>query len=75
MLFLVLALQAAAPAPVPAPQPSPVAADKKICKSEDDTTSRIATRRVCRTAAEWAAISRDTQRQVRSSLVDRTHDR
>lgn len=73
MLFLVLALQAAAPAP--APQPSPVAAQKKICRSEDDTSSRIVTRRVCRTAAEWNALSRDTQRQVRNALVDRTHDR
>jgi hypothetical protein len=31
--------------------------EKKICKGEQDSTSRIAKTRVCRTKAEWASMS------------------
>lgn len=47
-------------------QPEPVAAaieapkeqakeERKICKREDDTTSRMGSKRVCLTAAQWRA--------------------
>ena len=45
--------------PVAAPDNNPVKAappvsEKKICRTEDVTGSRLATRRVCLTATQWA---------------------
>jgi hypothetical protein len=67
--------QTAPAAPAPAAQPVPAAApaaaaapevkkndpDKLICRMEEVTGSRLTARRVCHTAADWAAISRDAQ--------------
>ncbi len=38
------------------PKPAKAAKEKKICKGEAGSTSRIAKTRICRTKAEWAAI-------------------
>jgi hypothetical protein len=55
-LFSVLLLAsdtAAAPAPAaPAATETPKA-ERKICKREMDTTSRMGSKKICMTAAEW----------------------
>lgn len=38
------------------------AKEKKICRSETASNSRISTRRICRTKAEWAQIDDESQR-------------
>lgn len=57
------------PAPAPSPAPSPVeaaspasapASERKICRTEQATYSRLAAKRICRTAAEWKAVDRGT---------------
>lgn len=61
MILLALALQAAAPAPLPAPTPAAKSrADRKICRTIQDTGSLMA-KRICRTAREWSAMSNDSQ--------------
>ena len=35
------------------------AGDKKICKFEDDSTSRIGRTKICKTREEWNAQSRE----------------
>lgn len=37
------------------------AKEKKICKGEPDSTSRIARKRICKTKAEWAQSSNQQQ--------------
>jgi hypothetical protein len=51
--ILAAALQAA-PAPAAAPTPASDA-DKKICRNEEVTGSRVSTKRRCQTMAVWAA--------------------
>jgi invasion protein IalB len=49
--------QAAQPAPAAAEQPVKAEKPKKICKSEADAiASRLGTKKVCRTQAEWDVI-------------------
>jgi len=38
-------------------KPADAPKEKKICKGEAGSTSRIAKKRVCRTKAEWAQMS------------------
>jgi len=58
-LFSVLLLASDAAAAAPAPV-APAAAEapkeeRKICKREMDTTSRMGSKKICMTAAEWKA--------------------
>ena len=43
----------------------PAASERKVCRNEESTSSRLGTRRVCRTAAEWEALNRGTQNDLR----------
>ncbi len=60
-LFSVMLLASDAAATVPAPEPSAAIEaskdEKKICKREMASKSRLAAKRVCLTAAEWRARS------------------
>jgi len=38
-------------------KPAKPAKEKKICRGEQDSTSRIAKKRICKTKAEWAETS------------------
>jgi hypothetical protein len=38
-------------------KPAKAPKEKKICKGEAGSTSRIAKKRICKTKAEWAAMS------------------
>lgn len=38
--------------------------EKKICRSETASNSRIATRRICRTKEEWAQLEDESQRSA-----------
>ena len=51
-LLLLAAMQAAPVSPLPEP---PAAEEKKICRSDAETGSRLAKKRRCMTAKEWAA--------------------
>lgn len=42
--------------------------EKKICRTEGDSTSRIAARRICRTKAEWEQRSGETQRDAERAV-------
>ena len=57
-LLSVLWLATEVPATSNQPDPAPAEASKeerKICKREMDTTSRMGSKRVCLTAAQWKA--------------------
>ena len=43
------------------------APDEKICRTEKTTESRIPTKRVCRTRAEWEQVARDAQKELGDS--------
>ena len=45
--------------------PAAPASERRICRNEESTSSRLGTRRVCRTAAEWEALTRNTDRDLR----------
>lgn len=49
--------------------------DKKICKYEGATTSRISRKRVCKTAEEWETATHDSLTAATGSLqnVGRTN--
>lgn len=47
------------PAPAPAPAPT-LQPERKICRTEQATYSRLASKRICRTAAEWKVIDSGT---------------
>lgn len=55
LLAIALVFAAASPAPAAeAPAPAANAGEEKICKRFNDTTgTRLAYKRVCKTAAEW----------------------
>lgn len=42
--------------------------EKKICQVETLSNSRIASRRICRTKAEWTAVQEESQRAARGSV-------
>jgi len=71
-MFLLLAASllqatdpAAAAAPV-APQPAPKK-ERRICRTADDSGSRMA-QRVCKTESEWAASKDDKKSSNRATL-------
>ncbi len=50
LLLLLLAGQQAEPAPAPVKE-------KKICRVQETTGSRLSSRRICKTQAEWDAVA------------------
>ena len=68
LLFALTAVAAAAgQAPAAAPPQPKAAAEKKICKREETTGSRVNGKRVCKTRAQWDAIQREAQEAMRTS--------
>ena len=57
LLAAVAALSIAGGSAVAQEKPAKPAKEKKICKGEQDSTSRIAKKRICKTKAEWAEAS------------------
>ncbi|WP_447727494.1 hypothetical protein [Sphingomonas koreensis] len=49
--------------PAAAPTPAPVA-ERKICKTETGSASRLGSKRICRTPAEWKAVQDATTRDL-----------
>jgi hypothetical protein len=43
--------------------------EKKICKTEGDSTSRIGGTRVCKTKAEWAGETEQRQRDAEQAVA------
>lgn len=64
VLALVLAPVVAHETPAPAATPAP---QRKICKVQEATSSRLGAKRICRTEAEWKveekAVSRDLEKR------------
>ncbi|QDX27245.1 hypothetical protein FPZ54_15360 [Sphingomonas suaedae] len=48
--------------------------EKKICKAEAATGTRLARRKICRTAAEWDAIQKQAVQDARE-IQDNTQNR
>lgn len=69
MLFALIA--AAAQAATPAPAAPPPAADKKVCQTQEDVSSRIRYKKVCVKQSEWDAIAKQTQQDLEGSRNDR----
>ena len=42
--------------------------EKKICRTSEDSTSRIAVKRICKTKAEWEQRSGETQRDAERTV-------
>lgn len=58
LLAAIAAISLAGGAAVAAEEkPAKAPKEKKICKGEAGSTSRIAKKRICRTQAEWASMS------------------
>lgn len=61
--------------PQPAPSSSPEAkkedADKKICKREVKTASRMGAPKICLTREQWAQRDAENRRQLRETEGDR----
>jgi hypothetical protein len=56
-------------AQVPAPQPATAPAarpvkDKKVCKAEEETGSRLGRKTICRTQAEWDELSYRQRQEI-----------
>jgi len=68
-ILIALAAQAVPVSSVSIPSVSPD--DKKVCKLEEDVTSRIRIKRICLKQSEWDAIAKETQRDLESSRNDR----
>ncbi len=71
LLGLSLVLSAGAPADDAAPASAP---QKKICKAEAATGTRLSRRKVCRTAAEWEFLRKQAVEESRE-LQDNTQNR
>lgn len=69
VMFLALAMFSA-PQDAAAPAKDPAPAEKKICRRETPVGSRLS-KRVCRTAAEWAALDEANQQAAGASLQGR----
>ena len=65
VLFLASATDTAVTT-APAPQATETKAERKICKREEATESRLGGKRVCLTAEQW----RERQRRATSGLGD-----
>lgn len=57
LLLMALTAQQADPTPPPAKE-------KKVCRIEEKTGSRLGARRICRTQAEWDAIAADARKDM-----------
>ncbi len=57
LLLLALAGQQAEPTPPPAKE-------KKVCRTEQATGSRLGAKRICKTRAEWDEIAADARKDV-----------
>lgn len=66
VVALMLAAQAE-PQVAPAAPATPAAKPAKICKTVKITGTRVNSRRMCATKAEWDRIARDMQDDVRES--------
>jgi transposase InsO family protein len=60
---------AQSPAPLPASSPAPVAQEPRICRSIETLGTRLRTRTLCRTAAQWNALDRPA-RSTGGQLID-----
>jgi hypothetical protein len=67
LLLIAAAAQAAASPPLAAP-----AAEKKVCKLEEDVSSRIRIKKICLPQSEWDEIAKATQADLEGSRNDRT---
>lgn len=63
-----LAVPATAQTDAPAPKAGKPAAEKKICRREVATSSRLDVKRTCRTRAEWEALEGTYRGDVRRSI-------
>ncbi|WP_294235912.1 hypothetical protein [uncultured Sphingomonas sp.] len=62
LLLLALAGQQTEPTPPPAKE-------KKICRAQETTGSRLAAKRVCKTQAEWDEIAANARNTVEDSAT------
>lgn len=60
LLLLALAGQQAESAPVPVKE-------KKICRVQETTGSRLSSKRICKTQAEWDEIAANARNDVQSA--------
>jgi len=60
LLLLLLAGQQAEPVPAPVKE-------KKICRVQETTGSRLSSRRICKTQAEWDAVAADARNDVENA--------
>lgn len=64
-LFLVLAAQTVDHSGHAAPATAkPSKAERQVCRSYQDTSSRMGAKKVCRTAAEWQAMEARGERET-----------
>ena len=65
-IVLSIGLIAASPAAATAPEQAPAAPESEavVCRSEASTGWRTATRRVCKTRAQWAAEAAESGRRI-----------
>lgn len=64
VLTLALAMQSAA---VPA---QPTASEKKVCRTSEDTGTRMGRRRICKTESDWERDKREAEDFARSRQLD-----
>ncbi|MDQ1158179.1 hypothetical protein QE385_002506 [Sphingomonas sp. SORGH_AS 950] len=60
LLLLALSGQQAEPTPAPVKE-------KKICRAQETTGSRLASKRICKTQAEWDEIAANARNDVEST--------
>jgi hypothetical protein len=73
-MFAAAALIAVPTSAVLAKADATTAKEKKICRAQEDTGSRVARHRICMTMAEWANEDRSRARDAERA-VDSTQDR
>lgn len=62
LLLLALTGQQAEPTPVPAKE-------KKICRVQETTGSRLGAKRICKTQAEWDEIAANARNDVENATT------
>lgn len=71
MLTILIALAAQAVPVSSGSVPAVAPADKKVCKLDEDVTSRIRMKSVCLKQSEWDAIAAETQKELQNSRNQR----